>query len=126
MESVVAVTPEKCIMIDAAAEEWEELDMAVDNVEGEACRKEIKYEVASSTPISSRSLRSQAEGASASSCADLLGIQAEDEVSSLPAYHGDMEDCDTRSDAAAGWNLCWLRTRFQTFPTRSKRTEHSE
>ena len=61
-------------MIDAAAEEWgEELDMAVDNVEGEACRKEIKYEVASSTPISSRSLGSQAKGAFGSSCADLLG-----------------------------------------------------
>ena len=73
MESVVAVTPEKCIMIDAAAEEWEELDMAVDNVEGEACRKDIKYEVASSTPISSRSLGSQAKGAFGSSCADLLG-----------------------------------------------------
>ena len=91
-------------MIDVVAEEWGELDMAVDNVEGE---------VASSTPSTSRSLGSQAEGASPSSCDDLLAIQMDDKVSSLPACLAHMEE-----DAIAGWILCWLRTQSkhsQTF-----------
>ena len=100
LESEVAVKPEKERKeLDEA--ELDELD-EVDTVEGES---------ASSTPSRSRSLGSQAEGASPSSCDDLLAIQMDDKVSSLPACLAHMEE-----DAIAGWILRWLRTQFKTFP----------
>ena len=100
LESEVAVKPEK-ERKEVDEGELDELD-EVDTVEGES---------ASSTPSRSRSLESQAEGASPSSCDDLLAIQMDDKVSSLPACLAHMEE-----DAIAGWILRWLRTQFKTFP----------